>query len=326
MRWLDPACGLIISGQGTVMEQYRRLAKAAAPAGGSWFALARALYSRTCRRPGCTNRARWVCWSNGGSQPLGRVCRECYSQEEASGKGESCSAVVINRAFFDDAPVGTFNNPCALLAALQEATEGQSFAVEGTLVINHDRDIFDLLALWFEDWDNPAIRLVGVPPRTTWHPCHGDFFPWSPNRVDQYGYPLSPDHFWTRLCRYESAAAVACGFPSAGLLSLDNPICFRSPIFVESLRLASGDPSLGRNGYWREEVSEDDMHTMASVFIGWALPYPAAHAPVVIQRCFITAYQGTGVVSGVPLTLLQTPTATNRITHQRNGNLRCCDL
>jgi hypothetical protein len=137
-----------------------------------------------------------------------------------------------------------------------------------------------------------------VPAQRPWYPWHSDFFPWSLSsyRVDQFGNAVTPEHFWTRLCRYETAAAAVVGFPSASISSLDNPICFRSPVYVESLRLTSGDSSLGRNGFWREEAADDDLHTMASVLVGWSPVMRAQLSPVVLKHCFITAYQGTGVV------------------------------
>ncbi len=112
---------------------------------------------------------------------------------------------------------------------------------------------------------------------------HGNFQP--------YDYRTDEER---RLGVHERAAAAALGFPSASLhFAKKNAVVRISDehaLWASSLRISSGDRSIGALNIKAATQQEEDTRGGAALVI-------RSDASVVLQRCWVTAYTGSGVLA-----------------------------
>jgi hypothetical protein len=299
---VDPAAALAhaCEDDGDGEDIYFSLAQALARSGANgWFALLHALARREC--VACGDVTRWVAWRSPAEEDalLGPPCRCCVtceldadaaggaaadSNSGAASESESESSfllapllarcAVINAQLFEPQPsvvlvADELNNPgLALIAALEDGSDGDTIGLRGAFSATH-------LGIAC----NAAVRLLGLPGYAPWRNVH----------AATEGMPADSAEL-AALGVAEQAAAAAIGFPSASIHTSDNCFEVYKPVWLENLYISSGAGSgdFGVDGGvfagLTSFVLHDDADTGAPSFV--------------LRRCWITGYQGTGMVLG----------------------------
>ena len=297
------------------------LYRAHALGAGGWFALAHALLARRCCSCGFVTR--YVCWaydldalltetrgggggwaeaSGAGAADAGeftgmaRFCMNCACdniEEVPLAENSPMPVVVVNAPFFDatasivldaDELGGGRAAATALQAAVDAAAEGATIELRGEFCFDEDDE--DETAANQLRVTQAAVRLRGVPATAPWRAVHGNFFP----DIAQDAFP--DNHWWNVLAREERASAEALGFPAAGIHGARRCVCLEAPAWLESLYLRSSDEDIGRNGI---DMAGGDCAWAPGVCVSLG-ESDAPDAPLVLKRCWLTAYEGSGVV------------------------------
>ena len=264
MGGVDPAAKLRL--------HHARLAQSS----GSWFKLAAALGARCCVE--CEMPTCWVAIDfDHDNLAAVRCCRECRPQYGAIGNaaGESlpehgealheeeqvdCGThsqfsseagsshldyiAVLNSMLFAgadptvvvdfDAFDGHLDGAKALTEAICNAADGDTIGVRGSLAV-------ETMALGDPfDWESgPAVRLLGMPASMPWTFLHGT--------SDDPDAELAR----AKLRKAEEEAAAVLGFPAAHIHVESNCLELYDPIWLESVRITTGNREHGgRTRFW----------------------------------------------------------------------------
>jgi hypothetical protein len=258
------------------------------PAG--WHSLAHALAARTCTV--CGHVTRWVAHSEThGLGPL-RCCTGCADELLAASGGSEDEAedadpplmfcVVLNAFLFEAEPVATLDGDAlggaaaaALQAAVFAASDGDTIVLRGAFNFAADDIMLEVSG-------ERAVRLVGAPPAAPYQPAHGNFQQHAPRTMEEL-----------QLGQRERAAAAALAFPSASVhFATGMVVDSNCALWASNLRISGGNRTIGAINFWAWLNNQ-------------AMPYEApcaamavdGGAAVVLQRCWVTGYNGSGIVA-----------------------------
>ena len=317
MGGVDPAAKLRL--------HYSRLAQSS----GSWFKLVAALGARCCVE--CEMPTCWVAIDfDHDNLAAVRCCRECRppyvtmgnaAGESLPGHGEALPEeeqvdcgnsdhsqfsseagsshldfiAVLNSMLFAGADPtvvvdfdsfdGHLDGAKALREAICNAADGDTIGVRGSLAV-------ETLALGdpFES-SRPAVRLLGMPASMPWTFLHGT--------------SDDPDAELARatLRKSEEEAAAVLGFPAAHIHVESNCLELYDPIWLESVRITTGNREHGgRARFWesfatwqrhkRESTGGFGYHSAISLF------EPSLDMALVMRKVWLTSYWGSCVNLG----------------------------
>ncbi len=255
--------------------------------------------------------------------PTAGPARCCAGCALPCGVAALSRCVLLNASFFDapaaaDAAVeldaASFgDNARAASAALQAAVDA---CLEGGTV--KLRGAWELSAP-LQTQGRKALRLLGVPPpvvgAAAYIPAHPLLAPDAPGgaiREASYAQLEVPRRVLLD-AEEEAADDARVGCPAARLHCEEHPLNVCAPLWLEGLALSTGNrETYGKYG-WPHEVDDDIMGYGIQICDGVCVRRrqhgagaDPAVAPLVLRRCWVTAYSGTGVVldSGAHAALL----------------------
>lgn len=226
----------------------------------------------------------------GGDACVARCCAAC-----APAAGLRHAAVVLNARLFDGRP------PVAVLdaASLPRGRSAAAAALGAALAAAKDGDTIELRGT-FRLRDSPglsagvAVRLVGASASRPYSPVHHNPGGGALAADAPYFERTVPPGRWPNtLLGAERAASAALGFPSARLHA-EGSLCADGPVWLQSLCLSRGDETVGRHGI---DAAGGDCDWGPAVSTNFGAADHAAQ-PVVLDRCWVTGFEGTGVCVG----------------------------